>query len=243
METDRIDIKTPEGLTLGLTLAGLGSRAAASIVDGLIIAAIAAGIYFSTWNTERSFAIRILLIVLPLILLFGYHLFFETWGKRQSPGKRALRLRVIRRDGGQMSFASALARNFLRIVDFLPLFYLIGMVTVFLTTRNQRLGDLAALTIVVMEPAKKKGDALQTSPPRGDLPEGWDVSAVTTEQMVLIRRFLERRSDLKSEARSRLATGLGHKIKPIVSVPPYTHGRVLSTEEFLETVALLKTNE
>jgi uncharacterized RDD family membrane protein YckC len=82
---------------------------------------------------------------------FFYFAAFETLWKGQTPGKRKLRLRVVRDGGHPIDGRSALVRNFLRTVDILPTFYLVGIVALFLSRDGKRVGDLAAGTLVVRE--------------------------------------------------------------------------------------------
>ena len=234
MDTDRIEIRTPEGFNLEITLAGLGSRSAAAIIDTIIIVALSILVYLPFRSGFPPLPVRIVLTAMPIVLFFGYHLVFETMGRRQSPGKRLLRLRVVKTDGAPVNATGSLARNLIRLVDFMPMFYLIGIVTVFSTTQNQRLGDLAAGTIVVMEP--KADEFLAPLPSFADLPEGWDVSAVTDEDVAIMRQFMLRRENLKPEARSKIGFQISKDIEAKVSRPP----QMMNSEQTIQTVLDLK---
>jgi hypothetical protein len=101
--------------------------------------------------------------------LWGYYIFFETLWDGQTPGKRRARLRVIRSDGLPIGFAEAAIRNLVRMVDFLPAYYGVGVVAMFVDGRSRRLGDLAAGTLVVrdkgmitLESLEKEREALMT---------------------------------------------------------------------------------
>lgn len=235
MDTDRIEIRTPEGLNLEMTLAGLGSRSAAAIIDTLIIVALTIVIFLPFRNTGGSLVVRILLLALPLLLFFGYHIVFETMGRRQSPGKRLLRLRVVRTDGSPVGGVASLIRNLIRIVDFLPGFYLVGMIAVFATTQNQRLGDLAAGVVVLMEP-KPVDDLTATWPSLSDLPEGWDVSAVTDDDLRVMRQYLSRRDALDPVSRQQIGVQIAATLESKVSRPP----QHMTSEQTIETVLKLK---
>ncbi len=235
MDTDRIEIKTPEGFNLELTLAGLGSRAAAAIIDTLIIVAVSLLFFFAFRDTEDSLLTRIVLIAMPIVFFFGYHLAFEMIGGRQSPGKRLLRLRVVRTDGSPVGGVGSLIRNLIRIVDFLPGLYLIGMIAVFSTTQNQRLGDMAAGVVVVMEP-KAVDDHLTFWPSFVDLPEGWDVSSVTDEDVAVMRQFVGRRDTLNPDSRRQIALRISSVIEDKISRPP----QHMTSEQTIETVLMLK---
>lgn len=236
MDTDRIEISTPEGLNLEMTLAGLGSRAAAAIVDTLIMVALALPILLP-FRDGGGVVIDIILIALPFLLFFGYHIVFETTGRRQSPGKRLMGLRIVKSDGGPTSTVDSLIRNLVRLVDFLPALYLIGIITLFFTSRNQRLGDLAAGVVVVSEP--KTLPSTDTSMPSFfNMPDGWDVSAVTDEEITVARQFLHRRHELESSARQEIAFRIAKTLEAKVSRP----NQLLTSERIIETVVEVKTN-
>ena len=146
-----------------------------------------------------------------------------------------LRLRIVRTDGSPAGAVASLIRNLIRIVDFLPAFYLIGIVTVFSTTQNQRLGDLVAGVVVVMEPkAVDPVDILLPLP--GRLPEGWDVSAVTDEDVAVMREFLSRRESLDPGSRRQIGFRISASIEDKISRPA-TH---MTSEQTIETVLSLK---
>ncbi|HSH60950.1 MAG TPA: RDD family protein [Acidimicrobiales bacterium] len=254
---DRISIATPEGVDLDLTLAGLGSRFVAALVDGLIqgavfiALAILAGLLSAGGEEieelEGGLAAGIalaLLFVAMFLIFFGYHVAFETWASGRTPGKRWTGLRVVRLGGAPVSFLPSAVRNLVRLVDFLPTAYGVGIVALLVTSRNQRLGDLAAGTLVVRERRTPRpaapGHAAAVSASASELPPGWlswDVSAVSAEDLGTVRRFLERRAFLTSEARSRLAFDLAARLRTKVSGPPED----LHPEEFLAEVAAAKS--
>ena len=93
-------------------------------------------------------AIAVLLI---FVLLWGYFIFFELTWNGQTPGKRAAGVRVLTSRGEPVTLVHTLVRNVLRIVDALPSFYMVGVISILVTRRSQRLGDLAAGTVVVRE--------------------------------------------------------------------------------------------
>jgi uncharacterized RDD family membrane protein YckC len=152
---DRLRIATPEGVTIDLILAGLGSRFIAALIDltlkgllilGVLIAAVQIGDLGIALYSVISFAIY-----------FGYDVAFEVLAHGRTPGKRWTGLRVLRDDGRPIDLLSSVIRNVARLVDGLPLSYLPAMISIIVTKHNQRLGDLAASTIVVREP--RKGEA------------------------------------------------------------------------------------
>lgn len=161
-----LSITTPEQATLEWQIAGIGSRAIATLIDtGFLLlgyALLAWGLFaasksgagnplaFSGMTMPRNYEIAFYILLLFFLPLLYYVLFEGLWGGR-TPGKRLLKLRVVSHSGQSISFFSALVRNIVRIVDFLPSGYLVGMISIFLTGKEQRLGDLAAGTVVIID--------------------------------------------------------------------------------------------
>ncbi len=268
-----MSISTPEGVDIDLTLAGVGSRFVATVVDQLLqwavllalaIAATLAGGAGGGGGAGGagggggdldgggdSVALAAVAVVALLVFAvqFGYHVLFETLASGRTPGKRWTGLRVVTTGGGPVTFTTSAVRNLLRTVDFLPAFYGVAIVSVLVTERNQRLGDLAAGTVVVRE--RSAGDRTRLrrgrrrrraaaeelnaglAPPDADT---WDLSSVTAEDLATVRRFLERRTTLTPEARNRLARELAGRLRPKVLGPPDD----LHPEMFLEEVAAAK---
>jgi RDD family len=173
-------------------------------------------------------------------LIFFYDVLFEVLGGGRTPGKRVSGLRVVRSGGRPITFSRSALRNILRLIDILPGMYAVGMTVMFISSRNQRVGDLAAGTYVVRV---RHGD-----PPRGhrysERPEidttpaqAWDVTAITAEDVATVRAFLERRYDLQDDSRRAIGGELSSRLRPRV-------GGVQSgvtDEQFLELLAAVKT--
>ncbi|HUR86454.1 MAG TPA: RDD family protein [Solirubrobacteraceae bacterium] len=215
---DRITIPTPEGVALELTLAGLGSRAIAGAIDLVLKALVVLLLLLAVGTLIGSAALLLLLPVAGLAMLL-YDVGFETLGGGRTPGKRCSGLRVVRASGRPVDFASSMIRNVLRLVDGLPLSYVPTIVSIVLTRRNQRLGDLAAGTVVIRE--RHAADARQWGPPvrppnRAAAGAHWDVSAVPAQDLATVRAFLERRHGLAGDARARLAAQLDGALRPRV---------------------------
>ncbi len=161
-----LSITTPEQATLEWQIAGIGSRAIAALIDAgflllcyvlLLLGLFAANragtghpLALSGMTTPGNYEIALYILLLVFLPLLYFVLFEGLWNG-QTPGKRLIKLRVVSQSGQSISFFSALARNIVRIVDFLPTGYLIGMICILLTKREQRLGDLAAGTVVIMD--------------------------------------------------------------------------------------------
>lgn len=246
---DRVRIATPEGVELDLALAGVGSRLAARILDALIQIALWLGIAFALDATSggggggdsTSVAGIILAIVVTFGIFWAYDVLFETFNSGRTPGKMALGLRVVGEMGEPESFSMSAVRNLLRIVDEYVTAFLVGPVAIIGSARNQRVGDMAAGTLVVKERSSDAGARTLTASPEA-MPmfaaaEGWDLTAVTGEEVAAIRRFLERRGAIGRAPRSEIARELALRLRPKV---PNSY-EVGADELFLELVAAVKS--
>lgn len=216
---DRITISTPEGIELALTLAGLGSRFIAGAVD-LIIQVVLIGILAVVAGAIAGL-LPAVVIVLGFAIWFFYPILFEVLAAGRTPGKRWTHLRVMRDSGAPVDLQASAIRNLVRLLDGPLLLYLPTMISIVVTARNQRPGDLAAGTVVIREtsvraPARRPPPAAPSSVAPPAAAPGWDVSAVTPQEVAAVRRFLERRDSLDMPARRalarRLAEGLSEKV-------------------------------
>jgi uncharacterized RDD family membrane protein YckC len=237
---DRITIATPEGIDVDLVLAGLGSRFMARLVDSLVqFGTILALLILSAWFHNGW--IDAVLIVIDFAMFFIYDVVFEVFGSGRTIGKRSAGLRVVRSGGQPVGFWASVVRNILRLVDFLPTAYLVGMISVIVTAHNQRLGDLAAGTVVVRERAPQPQAPGWVAWSRPTVPAeavaGWDVSAVSPAEVAAVRAFLDRRLTLPPDVRARigydLAVRLGAKVSGIPAEvhPEYVLEGVLVAKE------------
>ncbi len=238
---DRVRIATPEGVDVELTLAGIGSRFIAALLDLLIqgavllAAAIALGVTGGDGGGLATAAFSILLF----LVFFAYDVLFEVRSRGRTLGKRWTGLRVVRTGGRPVTFVPSCVRNVMRVVDILPAFYAIGMLSVFVTARNQRLGDLAAGTLIVRErPGGLRERPAAEEPAGVYASDGWDVSAVSAQDAGTVRQFLARRGVLATGARAELAGELERRLRPLVAGAPER----LEPEEFLERLAAAKTD-
>ena len=237
---DRISVATPEGVTLEATLAGVGSRFAAALIDQVLRVAllIALLILQEVVDGDRSTSSGVFLATLltaMFLVQFAYDVLFETLASGRTPGKRWTGLRVVRLGGAPVGFVASALRNVLRIVDALPGFYLVGILSVLFTKNNQRLGDLAAGTIVVVDRRHPAARPLPRTTTTDD-DALWDVSSITADEVATVRRFLERRTSLTPEARDRLAMEMATRLGPKVVGPP----RQWEPEAFLEYLVATK---
>jgi uncharacterized RDD family membrane protein YckC len=242
---DRLTISTPEGVDLSLTLAGVGSRFVAAFVDGILqygtIAACAA-VLFGTdgFGAGEEVASAVFAIVF-FVVIFVYDVAFEVLASGRTPGKRWNGLRVIRDSGQPIGFLSSVIRNLMRLIDILPGFYLVGMTSILVTRKNQRLGDIVAGTVVVRErrAAPQAPGALgrAAAPPPADA-AAWDTSAITASELAAVRGFLERRREIDAGARHSLGATLEARLRPkVAGVPDDVRG-----ERFLELLVSVKSS-
>jgi uncharacterized RDD family membrane protein YckC len=227
---DKLTIETPEQTALDFSIAGIGSRSIAVIIDILIqsvvaiVLGIGGGFSISSinerWPKAGPWAGGILLL-LYFLLYFGYFAVFEIVWNGQSPGKRITKLRVIKDSGRPISPAESIGRNLMRIVDWLPFFYAVGLVSMAINKQNKRLGDLLVGAIVVRESSLSDLRPVMQSvqdpvfaalPPMG-------AAALTAEESGLIESYLYRRLDLDPVVRYRMADDILSRIRGKLTLP------------------------
>jgi uncharacterized RDD family membrane protein YckC len=247
-------IETPERVPLHFALASIGNRFLACAVDHglqvlvillLVIVLEGSGLLgrFSDQVAEAPKWVTALLIVVVFLIWTGYFALFEWLWSGQTPGKLWLKLRVIREDGRPVTFWEAAARNLLRAVDMMPFgFYSIGLVSVFASARDQRVGDLFAGTVVVRErEAEAPSFAEVFNAPMSDaaLRRSFkpvlfvgDVGRLTEREIEVVEAFLRRRWDLAEGPRQwmawRIAMPILYKLEPEFDLAQFTY------EGFLE---------
>jgi uncharacterized RDD family membrane protein YckC len=252
---DQLSIETPELVALEFPLAGIGSRFIAILIDSLLQAAIVLALILgamlflpSLQKFEAASAKWFIAIVIlvPFLLQWGYFALFEAFWNGQTPGKRVAKIRVIQQSGRAITLFESLARNLVRIIDFLPTSYIVGVISIFVTSRHQRLGDLVAGTLVVHEGQLSASSALgntrlftETAPqapvaPRPTSLPADALSRLTIADLQAIETFLERRLDMALEVRQSLALRLVTSTAGRMNLPPPTG---MHPETFLEEVA------
>lgn len=148
-----------------------------------------------------------LAVVMLGILMSGYFILFEYFWSGSSPGKRTMNVRVIRKDGRPITLFDSAVRNILRVVDVLFMVYPIGLAVMFIDSKNRRLGDLAAGTLVIVENKNNAALVREPTPHHSDAePEIRDAAArIGRDGYRLISKFLSRREGLDSEHREEIA--------------------------------------
>jgi uncharacterized RDD family membrane protein YckC len=247
-------IETPERVPLHFALASIGNRFLACAVDhtiqaltiALMIVAftiVANYISFDEKFTNAPKWVYAILLVVLFVLLSGYFAIFEWLWNGQTPGKRWLKLRVIREDGRPITFFEATVRNLLRNFDIMPFpFYSIGLISVFASTKDQRIGDMIAGTVVVRERETEAPVFAQVfASPVSDqalrrsfqpVPFTASVNELGETEIEVVETFLRRRWDLKDVPRQwmawRVAMPLLYKLRPEYDRATFTY------EGFLE---------
>jgi uncharacterized RDD family membrane protein YckC len=201
---------TPEAIVLGLPVASVGSRAVAILIDLLIQGGALVLLSFAAVSVAAAdlgwvgFSI-ILLAVFGI--LFGYPTAFETFWRGRTPGKAAMGLRVVTVEAAPVEFRHAAIRAALGLIDFWATSGGVAVVSALFTKRAQRLGDLAAGTLVVREGRGNSVTALRFEPPRGAeaYTDQLDVSTLTERDYVMIRSVLVRTQGMHTQVAAPLA--------------------------------------
>lgn len=247
MEKEQVNIKTPEYVSLQFSIAGIGSRAAAFIVDQLFLILLNGLIFLALYFLLESDLELMMLfngfetfiavvIVITFVLNTGYFLVLEYfWGGR-TIGKRMLGLRVIQDNGHSITLLSSFIRNFLRLVDSLPAAYFVGMLLAFFHPKHKRLGDLAAGTIVVHELTTKRKKKKKTSiekiiSTRGLSKENlvldsWQQKALDQKDWQLVKTYCERYESLPLYEKHQLTNQVASIIFPKIDHTVNKHDTV-----------------
>lgn len=203
---DRLAVETPEAVAFDLELAGVGSRGVAYVIDQLLVALIVAaealvlsifvavlgglGLADALGGDAVVYAAVAAGIVVVFLTGYGYHVFYEVRRNGRTPGKRIAGIRVVREGGGRVTFGTSATRNLMRIIDALPSAYLVGIAAVLLSRQRQRVGDMAAGTVVIYEPKERPLEVGET---------------LLSEETELAHDFLRRRAALTPQARDTVA--------------------------------------
>jgi uncharacterized RDD family membrane protein YckC len=228
-----VSIETPEHVELQMELAGIGRRFLAYFVDKLVQFGFILTLFFIVvllaYVTGRSLQgweyltkLRSVLGQWVLALAFlaygvifiGYFILFEYLWSGSTPGKRWQDIRVIRKDGRPITFLDSIVRNVLRFVDLLAEVYPIGLIVMFLDSRNRRLGDMVAGTLVIAQAQALRPVALESSNEcdQFDAETRQAASQMKPEDYQLVSRFLGRRQGLDPEPRADLARDIYFRV-------------------------------
>jgi len=259
LSSDQLSIETPELVAIQMPIAGIGSRFIALLVDyliwipGILIVGRLFAYFlpslsaFNKLSEQWAFAIYLFLIFL---FNWGYFTLFEAFWNGRTPGKRVARIRVIERSGRPIGLFESMARNFIRYVDQIPFFYAVGAIAIFVTKDHQRLGDLAAGTLVVrdrIEEAPVSNEASRTftanlftpavAPPEPHagftLPDH-GVAKLSSADLQVLESFFARRLDMPLDTREALAQRIASAVQAKSGLEPPLG---VSVETFLEITA------
>ncbi|MEP6570316.1 MAG: RDD family protein [Acidobacteriota bacterium] len=251
---DILIIETPERVPLHFALASIGNRFIACAIDHALQALVLILVFiaFTVIANYSSLGERLtslpkwvqaIMIIVVFLVVSSYFAFFEWIWNGQTPGKRWLKLRVIREDGRPVTFWEAAVRNLLRTLDMMPApFYSIGLISVFISSSDQRVGDMVAGTVVVREreaeaPAFAQVFASTVSDPalrRSFKPVDFvaELNVMTESEIQVVETFLRRRWDLAEMARQwmawRVSLPILFKLRPTYDRATFTY------EGFLE---------
>jgi len=260
-DSDQLSIDTPELVAIEMPLAGIGSRFIALLVDmliwcaGIIVLIVILVILASSSDVFSKISEQwaIALVIIAFFLLFwGYFTLFEAFWNGRTPGKRVARIRVIQRSGRAIGLFESMARNLVRYIDMQPFpLYAVGVIAVFATRQHQRLGDLAAGTLVVRDRAIEEpawGDAgartftapsfarntQAAEPHTAFLLPATGIAKLTSTDLEVLEGFFARRLDMSLPTRQALAERIASAIQAKSGIEQPAGA---SIETFLEATA------
>ena len=265
LNKDQLNIDTPELVDIEMPLAGIGSRFIALLVDSLIwlagllvIVVLLALIPQSSTpastpastDISEQWAVAIVIFII-FLLNWGYFTLFEAFWNGRTPGKRVARIRVIQRSGRAIGLFESMARNLVRYVDQFPFCYAVGVIAIFASRQHQRLGDMAAGTLVVRDRVQEAplwGESgartftAQIFAPSAPAPEphmaytlpATGIARLSSSDLEVLEGFFARRLDLSLPTRRALAARIAAAIqaKSGLELPAGA-----SVETFLEATA------
>jgi len=262
LNSDQLNIDTPELVDIELPLAGIGSRFIALLVDmliwfaGFLLLVILLAIFLKPGSLAfmgipEQWAVAVVIFIV-FLLFWGYFTLFEAFWNGRTPGKRVARIRVIQRSGRAISLFESMARNLVRYVDMQPFpMYAVGVIAIFSTRQHQRLGDLAAGTLVVRDRVHETplwgesgartftAPAFAGSAPAPEPHHAYSLPAagiqkLSAADLEVLEGFFARRLDMSLDTRHLLAERIGAAIQTKSGMEPPAG---VSVETFLEATA------
>lgn len=242
--SDQLHIHTPEQIALELPLAGIGSRFLGLAIDTLLqIVLYLVGALLFAWMGTSGIARMVgwlppswlgaVGILFIFCVYWGYFAIFEIFWNGQTPGKRLAKIRVIQQSGRPINAYEAIARNLMRAIDILPTMYGAGLVCMMLNSQNRRIGDFVAGTVVIHDQRTEEvrpdwntsAEAALASP---------QLALLTSDDLVLIETYLQRRFQLDRSVRDSAALQIGIRITNKTGLQ---RAPAQSTDDFLEAIA------
>ncbi len=265
IKPDELNIDTPELVDIEMPLAGIGSRFIALLVDsliwfaGILVIVVLIAIFAQSGSPastptssdiSEQWAVAIVIFII-FLLNWGYFTLFEAFCNGRTPGKRVARIRVIQRTGRAIGLFESMARNLIRYVDQFPLCYAVGVIAIFASRQHQRLGDMAAGTLVVRDRVQEAplwGDSgartftAQIFAPGAPAPEPHNayslpptgIARLSSSDLEVLEGFFARRLDLSLPMRRALSERIAAAIQSKSGLEPPEGA---SVETFLEATA------
>lgn len=234
-----VEVETPEQIAFSYAVAGIGSRGAAGAIDAAICVVTLIVLFlvtmFAVGFTRGAAGVRgrvstsgsggwllAAYMLVQFVVIWGYYVLFEGIWDGQTPGKRVMKLRVVRDGGFSVSFAASAVRNLIRVIDAMPIpLYVVGIVAAMLSKSRKRLGDLVAGTIVIKEGHSEAG---WTQPEATARAGEHAIVALTTklndDEYALLDLYASRRGGLDQSSRQAIASQLASRFARDLSVPP-----------------------
>ena len=242
--SNTLRVHTPEGIAFSLLLASPLTRFLACLIDIGCVAVLSSTVsylsaFFGVLSVDLASAVR---FIAYFVISIGYGMFTEWYWRGQTIGKRLLRLRVVDAQGLKLNFTQIALRNLVRCIDMLPAFYAVGGAVCFFTRHSQRLGDIAAGTIVVRNPALSEPDLDQLATDKWNSLRAYPHLYARLRQQVAPRtaaltvEAIVRRQELDPPERLRLFQELASYFKSVTAFPAEaTDG--ISDEQYVRNVA------
>ncbi len=250
---NRVKFVTPESVELEFTLAGIGSRVWALVIDYHVLG-LTIGLFFIAWTTItvqlRDFWANLfgdkaalwsvaIAFFIFFVIYVGYFVFFEAIWQGQTPGKRIAKIRVVRDDGRPVGLQQTALRALLRPFDEV---LFIGAFLIIFSTKEKRLGDLVAGTIVIqiqaLNVAEKEKLVLSEAANSfcDSLLQVADLSPMLPDDFAVIKEYLIRRNIMSEKARTSLSLELTRQVQSIIKLENFSNN--ISPDVFLEAIYL-----
>ena len=269
-QLDTLAVATPEQVDLRFPVSGIGSRFLAHLLDVVLITAAYLLFFLLMYVTNAGKAgVEAIdhqstraqnwwtagVIIVNFLFTWGYFVLFEAFWHGQTPGKRVMKIRVIKDSGRAMTLFESMARNLLRVIDTLPGFYLVGVITMLCNRSSKRVGDLAAGTLVVHERLEEQPllthnsrtftaslypeeqMRVPTNAARAAQDQTLPADAVArlkNDDLHLVETFFSRALDLTVERRAELAARVS---ATVCSRMGFVRPETMGPEQLLETVS------
>ena len=242
-KVNELIVRTPEGCSFALLLAGPITRFLAWLIDALVTMAllIAALMLLAKFLIAGPGLMLAAQFLATFLIWFGYGIALESWWRGRTIGKKFLRLRVMDEQGLRLTFSQVVIRNLLRFADMLPAFYLVGGLTCLFSRRAQRIGDLVAGTVVVRTPKLDPPDLSRAITGKFNSFKAHPHVEARLRQRVspaearVALQALLRRDSLEPAGRIRLFRQIAEHFRSVVTFPQ-TATDSLSDEQYVRNV-------